>query len=318
MNSRNSRPRVPWSHGDKFLMLVLGLVLPLALGLVLWLRALDQNPTVSVPMPTMPVMNARNYYIAAYNAVVDNGKIEDARSPQYAVGRSPNGLLVYTLADKEKLVAENVGAIQTLHTGFKYPYQEPPARSFNAAFLSYTKFRAFARFLSLQAQVDAEKGDIGGTMGAGLDAVQMGETMPRGGPLIGMLVGVACQAIGRKQAWAAANRLNATQARAATRRLEAIRTAHVPFADTLQEEEWSGQASLLELMRKHNWPADMLSAMTSDQQGSATASTWITATRLRLTGKRTVMAEYTQYMDRSIANARQPYAAHPPCPAFAD
>ncbi len=86
MNSRNSRNRVPWSRGDKFLMFVLGLALPLALGLVFWFRALDQNPTVSIPTPTMPATNARDYYIAASNAVLDERKIEVARIPGNAAG----------------------------------------------------------------------------------------------------------------------------------------------------------------------------------------------------------------------------------------
>jgi len=66
MTSR--RPKVPWSAGDRLLMILLGLVLPLTLGLVFWFRALDRNPTISVPTPTMPATNARDYYIAASSA----------------------------------------------------------------------------------------------------------------------------------------------------------------------------------------------------------------------------------------------------------
>ena len=187
-------------------------------------------------------------------------------------------------------------------------------------FPHYQKVRGLARLLSLQAQVDTEKGDMGGAINAGLDAIQLGETIPHGGPLIGMLVGVACQAIGRKQAWNEADHLSATQARAAARRLESIRTGHIPFADTLQEEEWETQASLLELMRKRDWPGNMLTTASPDQQGgqeSVSASALIMETHIRMAGKRRIMANYTRYMDQSIANARQPYAAHlalPPLP----
>jgi len=314
MNSRNSRPKVPWSHGDKFLMLVIGLVLPFALGLTLWFRALDQDPTVSVPTPTMPSPNARDYYIAATDALVEGNKVDFANGRWNPATKLSGDQHPYSLADKEKLGAENAGAVKTLHTGFQYPYREPPHRSFSATFPHYAKIRALARLLSLQAQVDAGRGDTAGAMGASLDSVQMGETMPRGGPLIGMLVGVACQAIGRRQAWEVADRLTAAQARAAAHRLEQIRAAHVPFADTLQEEEWGQQASLLELMRRRDWPGDMLTASQPDQQGEASTSSWIMATRFRLAGKRNIMANYTRYMDQSIADARQPYAAHLPDP----
>ena len=317
MNSRNSRPRVAWSAGDRLLMILLGLVLPLALGVFLWFRALDRNPDITVPMPAMPATNARDYYIAASNALVDSGKIDFANGRWDPATKPSGDNHFYSLADKEKLVAENAGAVRTLHTGFQSPYQEVPARSFSAAFPHYQKIRALARFLSLQAQVDAGKGDAGGAMAASLDAVQLGETMPHGGSLIGMLVGVACQAIGRRQAWKSADHLSTVQARAAARRLESIRTLHVPFAATLQEEEWEAQASLLEMMHKRDWPGDMLTITSPDQQegqGTASASAWITATRIRMAGKRTIMANYTDYMNQSIANARQPYAAHLPLP----
>jgi type II secretory pathway pseudopilin PulG len=292
-------------------MLVLGLVLPLALCLWFWLRALNQTPTVSIPTPTMPTPNARDYYIAASNAVLDERKIEVARIPGNAAGRPSDSPTPPSLADKEKLVAENAGAVQLLHQGFQYPYQEPPSRSFNTAFPHYQKIRALARFLSLQAQVEVEKGDAGGATGASLDAIQMGETMPRGGPLIGMLVGAACQAIGRKQAWQAAGHLDAAQARAAARRLEIIRAGHVPFADTMQEEEWCTQAGLLEKMRQRGWPGN-IGTFTGD--ASNILPTQMLLIRCRLSGKRNIMSNYTRYMDQATANARQPYTAHPAAP----
>ena len=298
-------------------MVVLGLVLPLALGLALWFRALDRNPVVSIPTPAMPATNARDYYIAASDAVVDSDKIGFAVGSWNPATKPSGDNHFYSLADKEKLVAENAGAIKTLHTGFQFPYQETPIRSFNTLFPHYQKIRGLARLLSLQAQVDAERGDWGRSMNANLDAVQTGEQLPHGGPLIGMLVGDACQAIGRKRAWDAVGRLDSTQARTAARRLETIRAAHVPFADVLQEEEWAHQAGLLELMRRRDWPGDMLAAGDPQQEGTS-APSQLTATRIRLAGKRAIMANYTHYADETIANARQPYAAHPAAPVMPD
>lgn len=311
----NSRPKVPWSRGDKFLMIMLGLVLPLSLAAFFWSRALDQDPIVSIPTPTVITPNARDYYIAATDAVLDDSKISFANG-RWSPATKPSGdQHFYSLADKEKLVGENAGVIKTLHQGFHYPYQELPSRSYSTTFPHFQKIRRLARFLSLEAQVDADKGDWGGSIGADLDAVQIGETMPHGGPLIGMLVGDACQAIGRRHAWDAVDHLNAAQARAAARRLETIRAAHVPFADVLQEEEWSHQAGLLELMRRRDWPGNMVAADDPQQEGTS-ASTQLMATRIRLAGKRTVMANYTHFTDETIANARQPYAARPAAPAM--
>ena len=321
----NSRPKIPWSHGDKFLMLMLGLVLPLSLAAFFWSRALDQNPTVSVPTPTMPTPNARSYYIAATAAIVDSSKVDNANGWWNPATKPSGDNHFYSLADKEKLVAENAGAVKTLHDGFRYTYQELPARSFSAMFPHYQEIRGLARLLSLQAQTDAERGDWGGSINADFDAIQLGETMPRGGPLIGMLVGDACQAIGRRHAWDAVDHLSAAEARAAARRLETIRAAHVPFADVLQEEEWSRQAGLLELMQRRDWSGALANAVTPDPNGGQNGGQngnspgqWALATRIRLAGKRSIMANYTHYTDQTIANAHQPYASRPTAPVIPD
>ena len=316
MNTRPkvARPKVPWSRGDRFLMFVLGLVLPLALGLFLWLRALDKDPDISIPTPTMPATNAREYYIAAANAVVDGDKIGFAVGPWNPATKPSGDNHFYSPADKEKLVVENAGAIKTLHTGFQYLYQEPPSRSYSTPFPHYQKIREMARLLALQAQTDAGQGDWNGAVNADLDAIQVGEQLPRGGPLIGMLVGVACQAIGRKQAWTAPSHLTAAQSQAAAQRLTQIRAYHVPYLNTLQEEKWTGQAGLLEIVRHPDWSVEL--AKITIQYPSGGESTddspgrWVLATRIRLMGKRRILADYTQTLDRMIAEARQPFAAH--------
>ena len=317
----NSRPKVPWSRGDKFLMLLLGLVLPLCLSGFFWLRALDRNPTASIPTPAMPSPNARDYYIAATAALVDSGKVDNANGRWNPATKPVGDNHFYSPADKQKLVAENAKAIKTLHEGFRYSYQELPYRSYSDTFPHFQQMRKLARFLSLEAQVDADKGDWGGSIGADLDAVQLGETMPRGGPLIGMLVGDACQAIGRKRAWDAVDHLDAAQARAAARRLETIRAGHVPFPDTMQQEEWMGQGGLLELMRRPNWSGEMAGSIAPDPSGAQNNDTspgrWVFATRIRLLGKRKIFGDYTQALDQIIADGHKPFAARGPAPAAA-
>lgn len=275
------RAKVPWSAGDKFLMIVLGLILPLALGLILWFRALDQNPSITVPNPTMPMPNARDYYLRAAGAA-DLGQ-----------------------------------KISLLHQGFQYPFQELPVRSFNAAYPHYQGLRGLARVLAADAQARAARGDWNGAINNDLDAVQLGETMPRGGPIIGMLVGVACQSIGQKQAWKSVGHLNASQARTAAQRLSRIRLLHLPYADTLQEEKWAGQAGLLEVMRRPDWSGALAADIFPTPPGSAgnnSPGQWVIATRIRLTGKRGILENYTNSIDQQIAAARRPYAARSTAP----
>lgn len=312
------RPPVSWSPWDRFLWIILGLIFTLVFGLELWFRALDQNPVVSIPTPTTFADNAFNFYKAAGDAVVDSGKVGWAMSG-LPPGQKPSGdSRSYSLTEKKALVAENAGAFLILHMGFAYPYQEPPVRSFPTPLPHYAGARGLARLLSLQAQVKAAQGDWNGAMNAHLDAIQLGETLPRGGPLGGAMVGDSCQGIGRRHVWEAIGHLNAAQARAAARRLERVRAGHVPFAATLLEAKWSGQAGLRELMGRHDWPRTLEATLgPGDASGGNSEVSWQQRgdlLRILLIGKRAVMANYTRYMDQAIATAQQPYATHPAAP----
>ncbi len=297
-------------------MIVPGILSALAVFLFFWLLAANTLPALLPPPHPMPAVNARDYYMAASSALLEDNKIEYAVKPwnprvAHGVGSSPNDHF-YSLATKEKLVSENAHAISLLHQGFEYPYQELPVTSFNTPFPQYQKFRQLARFLSLTGQVKAAQGNWSGAVNAELDAVQMGETLPRGGPVLGMLVGVACESIGRKHVWEAVPYLSAAEAGAATRRLETIRTAHVPFADTMQEEKWGTQASLRELMAKPDWSYSLMPAINGTN--STNSQAWAQFAYLQVLGKRRILATNAQWMDQAIAQAHQPYAAHLPPP----
>ena len=302
------RTRVPWSHWDKFLFIFLGIVVVLAVSVAVWFRGLDISPTVTIPTPVMPAQNAYDYFVAAGRADYED---------KWASGKEFHDNSPAALAAKQQTLLRNTRAYALLHQGFQYSYQAPPTRSFSGSFdHSYAKDRNLARVLSLQANFDAQKGDWNGAVSAGLDCVQMGEQMPHGGTLIAMLVGTACENIGRRELWTNSLHLTGPEARAAAQRLEHIRAEHVAYADTLQEDEWTGQASLLEMMRRPDWPGG---GWNSDGGMAGNFQNAQLATRTRLTGKRTIMGNYTHYMDQCIANARHPYAAHlPPPPVPSD
>ena len=312
-------------------MIVPGLLLVLTLGVFFWDRAANTLPASLPPPHPMPAVNARDYYIAATNALVNRNKIGEAvmsrPAPAQPIQKGPSprpfsGKLsppphLYSPGEKAKLVAENSQAVSLLHQGFRYPYQELPIASFNTPTPQYAKFRQLARLMFLSAQVKAAQGDWNGAVNADLDAVQLGETVPRGGGLIGMLVGAACQSIGRKHIWEAVPLLSATEARAAARGLEAIRASHVPLAETMQEEKWDVQASLRQAMQQRSWPQRLIppdDPSTPIDEGDEEPLSRPMVVWIKLEGKRKIMANYTGYMDQVIAQAHQPYAKHPTPP----
>ncbi|MCW3054952.1 MAG: hypothetical protein JWN14_4122, partial [Chthonomonadales bacterium] len=180
------------------------------------------------------------------------------------------------------------------------------------------KYRGMARLLSLQGKVRAEKGDWGGAVDSNLDAVRLGEDVPHGSVLIGYLVGVACQAIGRKPIWTSVEHLNAAQSRAAATRLESIMDRHFSFADTLQEEKYFGQAAMLEMFAdpkkaRASLAQDAGTNSGEELPGGAAAQSLSILLYLAYSKSR-IMDGYTTYMDQSSAMARQPYGLHLPPP----
>lgn len=325
--AESPRTRVPYSRGDKLLFVALGITMGLVAGITLWLHILDTDPVVAIPTPTMPAHNARDYFIEAANGVVDEGKILDVNwQPQQlsrssrpspgsrVLGRalgSSGDMHLYSPAQKAALVAENGTALQTLQRGLFYPYQEPPMRSFKTETPQYAKFRSLARLIELQARVKAAKGDWNGSMNAALNAIQLGEEIPHGGALVGMLVGVSCQAQGRCHVWAADSHLSSSETKASIKRLEHISARHVRSSGILTEEKWAFEGATLELMHKKDWAGELLSAVEDDGWGHRDGFQRVLAKALiRTTGKHKIIANYTNYMDHCIADATQPYAAH--------
>jgi hypothetical protein len=294
----------------------LGLAALILIG-SLWYATLNDVPVLKIPQPVIPNPNARDYFNKACEQLVDNKKWEEALALPGRGGKTQHS---YTLAEQAALIRENGPAIQTLHQGFAFPYAEIPARSYNTMFPNYAKYRSLARFLALKSRVEAAQGDYDAAINSHLDAIQLGEMIPHGAPLIGSLVGIAVQAIAGKGAEDVISHLNAAQARAAAKRLEQIIALRMSWADVLQEEKWSQQAGLIEIFRDPKWHENVRQMVMPDDEDGDAAEKRGRLEKLRdigriyLINKHEVLYNYTHYMDQLIANARLPYAAHPPAP----
>ena len=258
----------------------------------LWFLRLTVPPNISIPTPTMPSPNALDFYIAAGKQFRDSKKVGYAQQHRHSGTNTDDH--VYSLNEQEEFVSENAVTLQTLRKGLSCAYLSPPFRSINDVGHYWATERSLARLLALDVQVKAARGDAAGAVNAGLDAVQMGEQLPHGAVLIGQLVGIACQSIGRDRVWPEVNSLTAVQAQAAANRLEPIEASPVSLAETWQQEEWFGQAAILEQF----------------QHGQARG--------LAQFAKNAILRHYTDFMNECIAEARMPYAARPPAPTIPD
>jgi hypothetical protein len=173
-------------------------------------------------------------------------------------------------------------------------------------------FRDMARLLALEAQVKRARSDWNGAMNSSLDGLKFAGDIQRGGIMITMLTGTACEAIARSQAWPSVEHLTAKQASAATKRLESIVASHIRPADTVQEEKWMGQSALMQLFSSPNWQQQVAGGM-------GAPPSWRNNLRFLFLDKRQVLENYSRYMDIAIANAKLPYrASQQPLPPIDD
>jgi hypothetical protein len=219
----------------------------------------------------------------------------------------------YTLSEKEAFLAKNAEVLKRARDAFAYPIMSPPVRSAHdvpASLRNASSLLYLADVFVLDGQVKAAHGDWRGACNAGLDIIQLGLSMARGGVLLDATVGAAVEAKGRPQVCNSLDHLSAEEAAAAARRLEALCKTRVPYGDSLREDKWQSQALMLEALRS---PYGRSFAVPSD--GSRYAKLLARA-RLRFETKRHALGEFTRYMDGVIAAESHPYALCTPLPAL--
>jgi hypothetical protein len=148
-----------------------------------------------------------------------------------------------------------------------------------------------------------------------LDALRLGEDLPRGGGVMSALTGVICAQTGREPAWREVDHLDARAARRAARRLEAINARRFPWADTLTGEKWETLAMMRPwFAQKTIFQIGFEAGPTLRPGDPGPLQTVRTQTRIWLKGKRGILADYVSYTDRTIAEARLPFALRLPDP----
>jgi len=294
--------------------IAIGLVVALLVVTVFCWNSAQELPVINVPTPKHPNPNAFDTFNGAAGQLLDGSKIGYAISTIHTGAKDDRE---YSWTEKEKLVSENGPALTLIRQGLNEEYLNPPARSFNALFPYYAQFRSLARTLALDSQVKAHRGDNSGAAQASMDAMEMGTQIPHGSVMIGGLVGIACQSIGRRQIWPYLDRLSLDQTRAAARRIERIRNKRVPYSALLQEEKWAVQSGLLEVLRKPN-SLSVLAQSVGAPAPAVTTTPFLSQFVFLVYNKRRIMSGYTNYIDAEIARSKHPYGTTVPVPVPSD
>ena len=287
------------SRGDKRLFVLSTLVIGLPLGIGLWLNYLNATPTVSIsPYPTAPKPNGTDLYGAAGAALVvakpavdslldDFPPNEDARAKRYNLTRR----LAWLRAN------------QTAFALFDRA-QQTPSLATSLRHNGGTKWRIkalsqMARAKRVEVHARRMQRDWNGAFESGLDGIQMGHDLRRGGGLWHSRFGQRIGDDSRLEIHDLVNRLNPSQAQNAARRMEDLLAGRWSEADSLREEKSVVQTLWLDGFQSEDWR----SGLSNDSAPCAWPSP-----RAYLVSKQRIVDISDAEFDRQIALARLPYA----------
>ena len=278
---------------------IIAIALPLGVGL--YLNRINATPIVQIPAyPAAPKPNGYDLYVAAATATTrltpEPDPINDGRRPTDEKARAQR----YSLARKMAWLGQNKKAFALFDQAMQTPSLMPPKRSFRTFNRGQAKLRQMARDKAVQSNARWMSGDYFGALQSGLDTIQMGHDLRRGGGIIDNLVGAAIGAMGRSATSDTIERIAANDAKVAARRLEKLLATRWDLAESLTEEKYRTQAGLLEVMQRGE--------LRDPQLGLGNENPTL-AQRFRVLTipKQQIIDDVGADFDRLIANARLPY-----------
>ncbi|MBI2301162.1 MAG: hypothetical protein HYU66_19820 [Armatimonadetes bacterium] len=214
-----------------------------------------------------PPINAHDFLVAAAAKLVEKDKLDDALFT--LAPKAPNPFAAAPgLATKRRAVEQNREALELIHKALAWPYAAPEVANISAPMPYLAQFRSLGRLLRAEAQVAAADEDWGAAAQIDLDCVAMGGMVPRGAPLIGLLVGLAIESVGARDLWPILPHLSPGEARAAAHRLELLIAREPACREAAEMERRILRGTLDELLAREDW-RETLQQLLADQNDPA-------------------------------------------------
>ncbi|HEX8550497.1 MAG TPA: hypothetical protein VF681_02965 [Abditibacteriaceae bacterium] len=247
--------REPLSRGEKVLAIASVVVVSTILGGGLWLERINAEPKLDFPpVAKRPSTNGFDVYLRAGQTIRDWAPTVDAASDTEIVTDAKIREQRYGLARRQAWLKSNAGGFALFEKALTLPCLHPDVRRQSLGQLpDYRDFRSLARQITARTNTLKLRGDWNGAAHSGLDSIQMGIDIARGGPIMSKHVGAACAAIGRASLENVPNRLNSRETTAAARRLEGLIARRVSYSEALEEEKWAASGQFLLRTRTTAW-----------------------------------------------------------------
>ena len=280
-------------------MVVCSFALAIPLAVAAFIGHINATPVLDIPpYPKAPKTNGYDLYVAAANsirtALPSAGVATDTQTvtdPKIAAQR-------YSLARKDAWLAKNQTGFALFDRAMTLPALPPPDRTIGRGSGARGALRELARNKLTQSDAFWMRGDANGALQSGLDIVQMGHQIRRGG-LLDNLLGIAVGTMGRATNHQTVDKLNAAQALGAAHRLEKMLQTRWSLAQALTEDKYGLQSIWLQTFRSPHWRADIANG--SPQPGLAEIPLIYT------TPKQKIMDDVSAVLDQQIARSRLPY-----------
>ncbi len=287
----------------KKLWTVTGLSIALIGGTAVWRNAINADPQIVIPpYPKAPTPNGFDVYVKASKMIAQTrpyvDEVDDPKPPSDPKVRAQQ----YSLANKEAWLKRNAAGFSLMQTALKMQSQYPDYRSTLGPLPFHRLLRELARCKSVERHAREMRGDWNAAVQSQIDTVQMGNDMAHGGNVDAGLVAFAIEGIGRSEPWKSVERLNATQARAASKRLEAIYARRITYIELVREEKWRALASLITIF--HDTDSSWRAVSNWNDSPSI-----VDRIKMFCLSKRAVVNNTIQRLDAQIANAQLPYTS---------
>lgn len=304
--SRSSRRPLSW--GEKWLFLGCPFLLLFAVALVQFNASREAMPVINYPAPLpRPIPNGYDLYVKASTTL----KLPTDLNSDIAVDgvhRSLPQLRLYLIARRQKWLKANAPGLNLLSRALKTPCMAPDARTpTNQSALSTAVFNWSALLSILETRVIAAKmtGDWNASTQAGLDIMQMGADLSRGGDLGDKIHNDAFIYQGWHFLDDAADdvpgHLSAAQARVVTTRLETILDSLPTYVQAAQTSRWADLSTFQRLAGQSNWRRQIY-------RQPLPPLSWSQRLALQLQSKRDIVQHVNALYETAIADFKRPYS----------
>lgn len=230
-------------------LVILGLLVGYLARQVELARESDRMPDWTPPVIDYPEPNAYDTFVAAAELIVDPGALGyNPYEPDWTPAKDDDPILDDPrLAKQVRYAADNAAALAKLREGLEQECQAPLKLEVPRLYPELSELRELGRMLAFQSVGELVAGDHVAAAASALDGFAFGQKM-RHGDAIGLLVamaleGIAARPLRRSVAW-----LEADEAAAAARRLEAIVAAWPPLRRSIQLEHAEAMAEWRHLL----------------------------------------------------------------------